>query len=167
MPRVIACGSRNNALQKFRTALAQANSEEIPLLLVDGEERVEPKSSPWQHLSSRDGWQRPAGARVEHAHLMVQCMESWFLADVSALESFFGPGFRLTAIPQRSDIENIHKVDVFKQLESASRESKKRAYDKGGHSFDILSRIDPEKVIQRSPFAKRLIDTLKFHLIPA
>ena len=167
MPRVIACGSRNNALRKFRTALAQSGSEEIPLLLVDGEERVGPKSSAWQHLESRDGWRRPAGARVEHAHLMVQCMESWFLADVAALESFFGPGFRSTALPRRNDIENISKDDVFKHLKTASKGSKRRAYDKGNHSFEILAQIDPEKVTYCSAFAKRMIDILRGLLLPS
>ncbi len=98
---------------------------------------------------------------------MVQCMESWFLADVSTLESYFGPGFRPTAIPLRNDIERVPKSDVFKQLESASRGSKKDAYDKGSHSFEILGLVDPEKVIERSPFAKRLIDALKNELLPS
>ncbi len=99
-------------------------------------------------------------------HLMVQCMESWFLADVSALEAFFGQGFRSAAIPRRDDIERIPKDDVLDQLKSASSGSNKRAYRKGSHSHLILALIDPEKVIQRSPFAKRLIDTLKTHVIP-
>ena len=100
-------------------------------------------------------------------HLMVQCMESWFLADVSTLITYFGPGFRSAAIPQRNDIERVPKDDVFKQLESASRRSKKRAYRKGSHSFEILGLIDPKKVIERSHFAKRLIDTLKNELLPS
>ena len=34
-------------------------------------------------------------------------------------------------------------------------------YEKSEHSFVILSRIDPEKVIAASPWAKRFIDELK------
>ncbi len=98
---------------------------------------------------------------------MVQCMESWFLADVSTLKSYFGLGFKPTAIPHRNDIERVPKNEVFKQLESASKGSKKRAYRKGSHSFEILGLIDPEKVVERSPFAKRLIDTLKNELLPS
>ena len=166
MPKIIACGSRNNALKKFCTALSQANSEEIRLLLVDSEDPVCPSHTPWQHLSYRDQWEQPRGTQEEHAHLMVQCMESWFLADVATLERFFGSGFKSRSIAKRDDIENVPKVDVFKQLESASRESKKRAYHKGRHSFDILARIDPAKVLQHSRSAKRLVETLKGHLIP-
>ena len=97
---------------------------------------------------------------------MVQCMEAWFLADVPALETFFGAGFRSTSLAKRDDIENIPKNDVFNQLDSATRASKKGAYDKSRHSFDILAQIDPAQVIQCSPFAKQLVDTLRAHLIP-
>ena len=95
---------------------------------------------------------------------MVQCMESWFLADVSTLGAFFGDGFRNPS--ERNDIEDIPKQDVLRNLESASKDSQKGAYNKGRHSFDILGQIDPEKVIQHSRFAKRLVETLKGHLIP-
>ena len=57
---------------------------------------------------------------------MVQCMEAWFLADVSALENFFGAGFKAASLAKRDDIEEIPKLDVFVQLESASRDSKTR-----------------------------------------
>ena len=167
MPRIKACGSRNNALDDFREAARRARDDRIPILLVDSEGTVQRNNRPWQYLRSRDGWERPDGVTDSQAQLMVQSMESWFLADVSALESYFGPGFRSAAIPQRNDIELVPKDDVFEQLESASRGSKKRTYSKGRHSFDILARIDPEKVVRRSHFAKRLIVTLKSYLIPA
>lgn len=167
MPSVVACGSRVDAFDRFCIALSDAKSDEVPLLLVDSEGPVRSRWSAWQHMASPpDRWERPPNSRNEQAQMMVQCMESWFLGDVSALESYFGPGFRSATIPQRNDIERVPKVDVFEQLESASRGSKKRTYSKGRHSFDILARIDPEKVIRRSHFAKRLIDTLKSYLIP-
>ena len=100
-------------------------------------------------------------------HLMVRCMESWFLADVSTLESFLGPGCRAANVSRRHDIEQISKDDVFKQLESASRGSGKGAYRKGDHSFALLGLINPENVIARSPFAECLIDTLMSQLIPS
>lgn len=167
MPSVVSCGSRNEALNRFCTALNEFKPGTIPILLVDSEDPVRNIDGPWDHLLSRDGWDRPESAKDDQAHLMVQCMESWFLADVSALEEFFGSGFRSSAIPQRNDIENISKNDVLGRLKAASSGSRKREYHKGNHSFDILARIDPESVIRRSPFAKRLIDTLKSHLIPS
>ncbi|MXZ20548.1 MAG: DUF4276 family protein [Caldilineaceae bacterium SB0665_bin_25] len=166
MPKVIACGSRTEAFKRFRTALTQADSEAIPLLLVDAETHVAPQSASWQHLNSRDGWQRPSEALDEQAHLMVQIMESWFLADVPSLEKYFGNNFRSASLTNRESLEDVPKNDVLNQLKLASRDSQKGTYDKGSHSFAILAQIDPEKVIQRSRFAKRLIDTLKSYLIP-
>ena len=163
MPSVVACGSRKDAYDRFCVALSDSGVEEIPLLLVDSEELVQAHNAPWPHLRSRDCWDPPEGARHEQAHLMVQCMESWFLADISALQSFFGTGFRPPS--KRDDIENIPKQDVLSKLEAASRNSNKGPYHKGRHSFDILAQIDPEKVIQRSPFARKLVNTLKDHLI--
>ena len=66
----------------------------------------------WRHLRTHDNRNRPSGAEEDQVHLMIHCMETWFLADVSALEEFLGSGFRSSAIPQRSDIENISKSDV-------------------------------------------------------
>ncbi len=86
------------------------------------------------------------------------------MADAQALEIFFGAGFRLPTV--RNDIEDIPKKDVLRNLETASQGSRKSAYQKGRHSFDILAQIDPEKVIQRSRFAKQLVETLKGHLLP-
>ena len=91
---------------------------------------------------------------------MVQCMESWFLADPQRLVGYFGTGFQSNALSKRADIENIPKSDVFSQLASATRNSQKQAYNKGQHSFTLLAEIDPRKVIACSSFAKRLINIL-------
>ena len=166
MPRVFPCGSRDDTLKDFRVALREVESGEIPLLLVDSEGPVTPNRKTWQHLRSRDGWERPNIASDDQAHLMVQCMESWFLADVPALRDFFGAGFKESSLPKRNDIENVRKDDVLKQLESASRNSRKGTYHKGRHSFDILGQIDPAQVTERSCHARQLVDTLRAHFIP-
>lgn len=165
MPSVVSCGSRKDAYDRFCVALSDSREGEIPLLLVDSEELVPAHSAPWPHLRSRDCWDRPEGAQREQAHLMVQCMESWFFADISALQRFFGTGFK--SPPKRDDIENIPKQDVLNGLATASRNSRKGQYHKGRHSFDILAQIDPEKVIECSPYAKQLVETLKKLLTPA
>lgn len=164
MPRIIACGSRDRAWDKYCTPLRLEEPETISLLLVDSEARVLSERRPLQHLRSRDCWVRPEDARDEHVHLMVQCMESWFLADTSALQLFFGKGFKLPS--KRDDIENIPKQDVLGGLEAASRNSRRGKYHKGHHSFAILAQIDPEKVTACSGFANRLVDTLKELLVP-
>ena len=92
---------------------------------------------------------------------MVQVMESWFLADKEALTAFYGHNFRQRALPQRHDIEKVPKQDVFNGLKNATKGTGKRRYNKGSHSFAILAKIDPEKVMAASPYARRLVTTLK------
>ena len=46
-------------------------------------------------------------------------------------------------------------------LKRATRASVPKAtYHKGKHSFDILSSLDPQKIAEVSPYAKRLLGTL-------
>lgn len=130
------------------------------MLLVDAEGPVKVDSA-WRHLRERDGWQRPTGATNEQCHLMVQVMESWFLADREALARFYGANFRSGAIPQWSSIERVPKPDVEARLKDATRRTTKGDYHKGRHSFEILGKLDPNKVAEASPHAKRFIDSLK------
>ena len=92
---------------------------------------------------------------------MVQCMEAWFLADVECLAEYFGEGFNRNALPQRREIEEIGKRDLLVGLARATRRSEKGKYGKGRHSFDILVRLDPDRVLAVSPHAECLIDTLR------
>ena len=162
MPRVIACGSRENAYDKFRTALGSANQQEFVILLVDSEGAVAEGTGPWTHLRTRDNWQRPDGAADGNAHLMVQCMEAWFLADKDGLVAFFGPGFNRSALPRNPEIEQVAKTDVLDGLKGATRQCKSTGeYGKGRHSFEILSEIDPAKVLAASSHAMRLVNTLR------
>ena len=158
MPRVIACGGRDSAYKDFTTCHGEGVTTAV--LLVDSEDAVR-ASTPWRHLLERDGWSRPSGVTDDQCHLMVQVMESWFLADRDALRQFYGNGFREGAIPQWPDIERIPKQDIEAKLGDATRGTTKGSYHKGRHSFQILGMLDPNKVADASPHAKRFIDSLK------
>lgn len=88
MPRIVACGGRQSAYDMFMTA---CKSNEPCMLLIDSEDLVS-EASPWKHLANRTGdeFTKPDNATDDHCHLMVVCMESWFLADKVALADFFG-----------------------------------------------------------------------------
>ena len=161
MPRIIACGGRGSAFDKFRTALRSRRADEYIVLLVDSEDPVAKGSGTWEHLAGRDGWDTPADAADEHAHLMVQCMEAWFLADKDCLAAYFGQGFNRNLLPAREEIEEVAKNDVHDGLRNATRRSRKGEYRKGSHPLDVLERIDPAKVLAVSPHAECLIDTLR------
>lgn len=98
-PRVHPSGSRNDAYDDFCQAVRERTRA---LLLVDSEGPIQPGSNPWVHVRERDGWRRPRGADKEDCHLMVQCMESWFLADRAFLSSFFGQGFQRSLFTRQS-----------------------------------------------------------------
>ena len=110
LPKVVACGSRRNAYQKFCTAISNASDGDFVVLLVDSEDPVD-GVLPWHHLRDRDRWTQPPKAGDDSAHLMVQVMESWFLADRAALRRYFGHGFRETALPGHVAVEEIAKAD--------------------------------------------------------
>ena len=157
MPRIVACGGRDDAYDSFKTA--HAREGEAAMLLVDAEGPMS-EPGPWQHLERRDGWRRPDGATDGQCHLMVQVMESWFLADTDTLESFYGRDFRRRALPANPEVEDVSKQDVLDGLTRATRDTTKGHYNKGAHSFEILADLDPEKVRNASPHAARLIQAL-------
>jgi len=166
MPRVVACGSRNEAYERFCTALGQGQQA---FLLVDSEGPVEASVEtgppeawrPWEHLRRRDGWKKPAQASDGDCHLMVQVMESWFLADKEALAAFFGQGFQEGALGSQS-VETVAKEEVFRGLGQASRHCKtQKPYAKGPQAFKILASLQPENIGKASPWARRFMDTLK------
>ena len=154
--RIVACGSREDAYQRFKKA---HSAGEPALLLVDAEAPVAAQD-PWQHLQANAGWARPTSATADQCHLMVQIMESWFLADASALESFYGRGFQRQALPANPDIEQVPKQDVVNGLAQATRGTGKGGYSKGAHSFGILANLDSRRVRNASPHADRFLRAL-------
>lgn len=168
MPRVVASGARMSAYSDFCTAVKNVKAGDFVVLLVDSEEAIESDTKPWFHLKNRkgDGWEQPESARDESIHLMVQCMEAWFMADRECLVEYFGDKFNQHALPKREDVEKIDKDDLFRFLNKATHRCEKTGkYSKGRHSFEILARLDPDKVVNASPYAKRLIDTLVQKLV--
>ena len=159
LPRVVACGSRQNAYDDFREAI-RLPTVDFVALLVDSEEPVS-AATRWAHLKKRDGWEQPEGATEKNAHLMVQMMESWFLADRDCLARYFGNGFRASALPAvQRDIEDVAKEDVDRALNEATRHSRKGKYAKKRDSFELLKQVDAAKIIETSPHARQLIETL-------
>ncbi len=165
-PRVIPCGGRNNAYNDFCTALRQNKNA---LLLVDSEAAIDSAHQkgdpadflPWSHVKARDGWNTPADAEEAHCHLMVECMENWFIADWNTVADFFGKGFENKHKPAGA-IANLAKPRVYVALEAATKFcNPKEAYGKGPHSFKLLGLIDAGKVLAQSPWAQRLIDEIE------
>ncbi|MCP4662278.1 MAG: DUF4276 family protein [bacterium] len=163
LPRIVPCGGRRHAYDQFCTAVQNLEEHDLAVLLVDSEVAVA-ESSPWTHVKQRegDGWDKPDDASDDQLHLMVQCMEAWFLADREAMREFFGDGYREKALPPvTGQIENVSKTDMYSKLKAATKDTKtKGAYGKGEHSFKLLARLDPDLVRKASPWAERFFSTL-------
>ncbi len=170
MPTISACGGRQSPYEDYRTALRQGQDA---VLLIDSEAPVlqqhhqgDPTTwKPWAHLAQRhgDGWQMPRGSADADCHRMVQCMETWFLADRAALVAFFGQGYREKALPAEANpVEGIAKTAVYDALSDATSDCKTKArYGKGDHSFKLRAQINPHPVTDALPWARRFVDELK------
>ncbi len=156
-PRIFPCGSRDDTYRAFRLSF-ENDRNALPLLLVDSEYPVQPGRTASAHLRQRDRWE---GLPDEQVHLMVQCMESWFLADKGALEKYYGQGFKAHNLPGNLRIEEVLKQDIANGLKSATRDTIKGEYHKTKHAFAILELINPEAVRKSSPYADRFFKALE------
>ena len=160
MPRVVRGEGREQTFDKFKTALQRRRPDELPILLVDSEGPVADGHSAWQHLRHQDNWEQPQGAADDGAYLMVQIIETWFLADREALRGFFGPQLNENHFREWPTLEEVHKDSVLNALERATSNCQK-PYRKGRVSFELLGQIDPQRVAEACPHAGQLMDYLR------
>lgn len=160
MPRVVRGGGRDKTFDLFATAVADPRPDIVPLLLVDSEASVKAGRSVWQHLQERAHWNQPGGTGDGQAFLMVQIMETWFLADRDALRRYFGAQFAENALRQWPQLEDVPKKTVLDALQRATAKCSK-PYAKGRVSFDLLAQVDPTRVEAACPHAKELLDRLR------
>ena len=163
LPRAVPCGGRQKAYDNFATAVKNPQLGSLPLLLVDSETAMQKGATVWEHLKDRpgDNWEKPPGAKDDQAFLMVQVMETWFLADRETLRSFFGQHFREQAIPKWPHLEEVPKRSVLDALDQATAACGEQRYAKGNLSFSLLAKISPNKVEAASPNAKALFERLR------
>ena len=164
MPRIVACGGRQNAFDRFRSALERDSQHYLSILLVDSEAAVT-SDDPWRHVAERrgDGWKKPDGATADQLHLMVQCMEAWLLVDRKALQNYFGKSLKEGKLPAANrQVEGIAKGEPFTLLQQATAGARgDGAYQKGSLAFKILGEVDPNRLRRASSWADRFFATLE------
>lgn len=156
-PRVVRGGGRNRTFNLFTKEIKRPDPKRLPLLLVDSENPVAAGHSVWQHLQANDNWIRPLNVGDDQAFLMVQAMETWFLADRNSLQRYFGAKFNENAFRQWPQLEAVPKATVFDALERATD----KGYAKGKVSFELLAQIDPARVEAACPHAKAFLNRLR------
>jgi len=161
----ISMGGRNQAHDAFCTALAVRERESIILLLIDSEDPIKAGVDNWTHLESRkdNELQKPDNATDEHLFLMVQCMETWLIADMDALKKQFGKGLSIEPFKQWPNLEDVAKPTVQDALIRATHACK-TGYAKGTISFELLGKISPDKVSAACSHANRFINRLRKHI---
>lgn len=160
MPSIVRGQGREQTFDMFKVAVAQTRQGTLPLMLVDSEGQVAEGHSVWQHLKVSDNWDRPSGATDAQAFLMVQVMETWFLADRELLKTYFGAALRENHLREWPLLEDVPKDSVLDALERATAGCEKR-YSKGRRSYELLGKLRPARVEQVCPHAKALLDRLR------
>ena len=162
MPRLSACGGRNSAFDNFKTAHAQRQQGDYIAMLVDSEDPVADVDKTWDHLKSRDNWEKPAGAIDEQVLFMTTCMESWIVADRETLKKHYGHKLQETALPPTNNLESRGRSDVHDKLEHATRDCS-NAYQKGKRSFHVVGDLNPaalERLLPSFARAKRILKAM-------
>lgn len=156
---IVPCGDGAKTVRSFQRAL-KWYPDAFNLLLVDAEGPVTTASAR-QHLKSRlpRHWSDSI-ADDDQCHLMVQMMEAWLIADREKLAEYYEAGFHEKSLPNNTNVEQIDKQTLLESLARATRDTKKKRYHKTRHAPDILKCIRPEVVRGKSPYCKRLFDTL-------
>ena len=160
LPSVVRGGGRGQTFKRFRVAIANPARDAVPLLLLDSEGPVASGQTVWQYLLAANGWHRPGNAREDQAFLMVQSMETWFLADQLAMQRYFGQNFSTAAFRAWTQLEAVPKPTVLKALETATSRCQK-PYGKGRVSFELLGRINPFRVESACLHGAALLDRLR------
>jgi hypothetical protein len=155
--RLIPCGSRNDTFKEFCIGVRQYPTA-FNVLLVDSEGKV---SLPrWEHLRRQDRWEA-LDLPEDHCHFMVRTIEAWLVADPDALASFYGQGFRRSALPRQEDVEAVEKDELMTKLSRAVRDTSKGTYKKIDHCAELLKRLDRQKVRSRARHCDLLFTTLE------
>ena len=158
--KIIPSGHQNDTIKNFKQ---HNDPEKTAYLLVDSEQEITASTTAILHLQNKQPtyrklWKETADKQV---HLMVQKMESWFLADLEGLRKFYGDSPAQLKPPQ--NVETLSKKEVDAVLRTCIKFTKKKQYEKS-HGHVLLGYINPKKVRKASYFCNHFFSTLEDHL---
>lgn len=162
-PSIVLKGGREQVFDTFRTYVRNPD-DDLPMLLVDSEGEVRDDIGTWAYLKEHSKWDRPEGASDDQAHLMVQAMEAWFVADPEAVKNGLGKNASVTHIRAPRNVESVPKATLESELNKAAAGTSKVRYQKLRDDLAILSVLDPAKVRAASKHARAFFDALQARL---
>lgn len=173
--KLVPSGGRDAAYKDFINAVQHADKDTLCVLLVDSEMGLKPElpvdakethelKSRRQHadarvrkdhLVSRDGWDLKE-IPPECIHLMVQCMETWIVADPDGMAVVYPKDFHPNQLPARLNLEDEPKTAVHTKLAAATKDTTKGEYSEANHSkikhaSKLLENIRADRVADRCP----------------
>ena len=148
MPKLVACGGRGNAFDRFCTA--HAAGQEDAILLVDSEDPMADIEKTWAHLKSRDNWDKPGGASDDQVLMMTTCMETWIVADRAALRAHYGSELKENLLPPLVNLESRGRHAILDSLQNATKDCKNK-FEKGKKSFQVLAVLKPDTLESYCP----------------
>ena len=92
-------------------------------------------------------------------------MEAWIVADPQSLAKYYERDFHANKLPQRPDLEEEPKAELYDKLAKATRDTSKGEYSeakntKNRHAGALLAKIDPTTVAKRCPRFRTLVEWL-------
>ena len=163
MPRLTACGGRNETFASFKIAHSANNKESYIAMLVDSECPVSDITKTWAHLKKYDHWEQPTDAVDEQVLFMTTCMESWIVTDRNAVVNHYGNDLQENALPAIENLESQDRTDICNKLKHATRNCSS-PYEKGSHSFKVIGELNPDTLARHLPSFARALDILKSKL---
>jgi hypothetical protein len=163
MPKLVACGGRGDALARFQIALKNARHDDFIGLLLDSEAPLTDIDAAWTHLQVFDKWTKPRSATDKQVLFMTTCMETWIVADITTLRTYYAQGFQERALPPLQKLEERGREDIQSALERATRNCT-NAYTKGKRSFAVLAELNPVVLAAHLPSFARMKAILQAEL---
>ena len=156
---LVNCGT--TAVRNFMIAM-RTHRESFNILLIDSDS-PDNGNLIVTKVKQHAHWDSGVGATVtdDQIHFMVQVMETWFLAEPTVLEGYYGERFVTNRLPPNPQIEQIPKDDVTLGIQQATRQTRKGRYHKTQHAPDILARINVSTVRSVAPSCERLFVVLE------
>lgn len=128
----------------------------LRILLIDSEAPVADVGKPWNEIKQKC----PNWADDKNCYLMVQCLETWLLADVDTLREHYnshGKGcFRENKLKAWRDLENIARKTLQDALQSATVECGKPYAHADGNL--LIAKVRRERLEQLSSVARLFRD---------
>ena len=161
---IVPCGGIEETVWLF-LAKARAVLNADAVLVVDSDNEV--TEEPLMHLVADERFvgnekcAELANADPDMVHLMVQCMESWLIADPAGLSRAYGGGFEESALPITDDPESVPKSELGEALYEATKNTALRKYRKISHLPAIFGAIDGRVVRERCKHFDMLCSVLE------